>query len=641
METLAFFPTPYPNEDFRSVVYRYHHYISNSVFTETTLQLFGIKLLKIRHLPRNISFLQSVLHESLNISELLHRTTLLKIFLTFTNKEQGQEITNDVIHGSEAKSSLAGVLSGSSEAGVINKEFRYCSGCLNDDYLRYGECYVHKYHQMYYLDICYKHHKKLMVKCPTCDVLLARPNGDKFLSSPQCINGHDLTDIVPKNMNKCDQLKQGFISDIVFLSKEINHVDADEVSEKIIIALGSKGYIGSTPVIYKSRLLRDIFSYFTEPVLKEVGLRIDELLKRRTMKRMLKPQYMNNHILLYVLIMRYLAGTVEKFFRTDFVYATELPFGFGPWKCPSAICANKKLTVNKMGIERSFYIGEFRCNECGNIYFRKKAIDAEDEPTLALKDIGIRQIEHIQKLYSLGWKKKNIAEQLGISLNMVSKYIVLDQINRGSKNYIFKEIQQGFIEAGASLEDARRYRYRDVLLSALREGNVSTRVELRALKRLQYNWLSKNDKKWFEENMPAARKGGSEELNFSLIDLDLSEKISSISERLYREDLSKQIKPYTILVQLSKEDFGRYQLKKNKLPLSRQRLEECSEKKGDYLLRILPRVVEYLRQNTRYRNITFESIRSVRRVFKGCSESDRNRIEEALNKYLAEKEREF
>ncbi|MEK8209528.1 TnsD family Tn7-like transposition protein [Paenibacillus sp. FSL L8-0696] len=178
-----------------------------------------------------------------------------------------------------------------------------------------------------------------------------------------------------------------------------------------------------------------------------------------------------------------------------------------------------------------------------------------------------------------------------------------------------------------------------MLLSVLREGNVSTRVELKALKRTQYNWLSKNDKTWFEVNMPAARKGGSKELNFSLIDLELSEKIVSISERLFMEDLSKQIKPYTILVQLSKEDFGRFNLYKRKLPLSEKKLEECSEKRGDYLLRILPRVVEYLKHNTRYKNITFESIRSVKRVYKGCSETDRNRIEEALNRYLTEKER--
>jgi hypothetical protein len=636
---LSFFPTPYPNEDFRSVIYRYHYYENGMVFSETIQQLFGLTTLKIRHLPRNMAYLKSMMPRGVNIKDILLNTTMLKLFESFSTKEQQVQILDDVLYGNKGRSSLAGVLSGSSKKGIISDNFNYCLKCINEDYQTYGECYVHKYHQIQHLNICYKHNSQLISRCPTCHEFLARSVGDDLLCKPLCPNGHLLVYMESNSIDSLVQLKYELVRDFIFLTENGLNMDAVEMSHRIITCFGARGFINSSGMINKSQILREMFNHYSETVLEEFNQRKKFLFERRTLKRILKPEHMNSQIFFYILLMKFLAGTVEKFFESKFIFADKLPFGTGPWNCQNSKCSKQLIRTYKMTIKSQFFIGKFKCNECGCTYLRKKHFKAnvEDE-TLTIRTIGFQKREQIQKFYTQGWSKKNIARHLNISDRTVGKYCLPDSMlkSKPPSSVWINEIQSGIEEVCAGLENSKCLRYREVLQPLLQEGQNFSRMEIKKLKRVQYNWLSKNDKTWFDKNIPPVCVGGSEKLNYDLIDHDLSNKIRTNSSQLYRENPQRQIKPYTILSRLSKKDFGRYSIYKDVLPKTKRAVNECSEEKIDYLIRILPQVVSYLR-GINCKDITFQRL-GFRRGYKSCTEKERVKVEQALNQYLIRSE---
>lgn len=645
MLNLGFFPTPYPNEDFRSVVYRYHYYENGTVYSKTIQQLFGLNTFKIRHLPRNLDFLGQRVPRQVKIADILLKTTLHRLFQLFTTKHQSNEIIKDILYGDEGKTSLAGVLSGSSEKGMISENINYCLECLNDDYKTYGECFVHKYHQVQYMDVCYKHNLFLISKCPTCDSVLARSIGDSLLAKPECSNGHLLADIALYQTDNLVQLKYELIRDIIYLTENNLDIHAVEMSQRFLACLGERRYIHPSGIVYKTQLLHDFFEYYSERKLIAFGQKKSQLYARRTIKRLFNPEYMSSQIFFYILLMRFLEGSVEKFLNTNYSFAVELPFGSGPWECrnPNCSCYPKQTIKSFKMIQRAGYIsGEFRCIHCGYTYVRKKRFEIkEQEETLFIATIGFELHNQIQKLFNDGLNFSEISRQLHISEATVAKYSPRKskRIRKVRTNICADEILKGMKEVSVTRDELKRIRCREVFGQLLHEGNTLSRTELKRLHPVQYNWLSKNDKAWFEKNMPTVCKGGNRELELDLIDLEISNTIISISKQLYRENPAKQIKTYTILARLSKKDFGRYGLYKFSLPLSQNALSECAEQKIDYLIRMLPKMVEYLKGN-RYREITFDSLK-IRRGYKYCTGEERLKIEAALKQYIEKYEIEI
>ncbi|WP_240418380.1 TnsD family transposase [Paenibacillus periandrae] len=638
MLNLGFFPTPYPNEDFRSVVYRYHYYENGTVYSKTIQQLFGLNTFKIRHLPRNLGFLGQRVPRQVKIADILLKTTLLRLFQLFTTKHQSNEIIKDILYGDEGKTSLAGVLSGSSEKGTISENISYCLECLNDDYKTYGECFVHKYHQVQYINVCYKHNLYLISRCPTCDEVLSRSIGDSLLCKPECPNGHLLSDVDLYQTDTLGQLKYGLIRDIIYLTENDVDINAVEMSQRFLACLGERGYIHSSGIVYKTQLLHDFFEYYSESILIGFGQKKNKLYARRTIKRLFNPEYMNSHILFYILLMRFLEGSVEKFLNTNYSFALELPFESGPWECrnPNCSCYPKKTIKSYKMIQRGGYIsGEFECKECGYTYIRKKRFkNNEQDETLFIVTIGFELHDQIQGLFNVGWNTREISKQLNISETTVAKYSPRkSKVIKSVRTDICEdEILKGLKEVSATVDELKRIRIREVFRHLLHERSTLSRTDLKKLHPVQYNWLSKYDKAWFEKNMTPACKGGSRELDLGLIDLEISNHIKSISKQIFHENPVKQIKPYTILARLSKKDIGRYGQYKSSLPLSQNALSECAEQKIDYLIRILPKMVEFLKGN-RYQEITFDSLK-IRRGYRHCTSEERLKIEAALRQCI-------
>jgi len=169
--TLAFFPTPYPDEDFRSLVYRYHIRVGYDNFFSTCLDLYGRKLNYNLPIPINMIALINKLPIDcgIDMESLLHHNTFWPLLRIYINESNFSKSIQSIQYGRNT----IGVNQYLIHSGILSSQIRYCSKCLNDDFHRYGECFTHLSHQINDIVICPIHHTRLLTHCPVCNINLS------------------------------------------------------------------------------------------------------------------------------------------------------------------------------------------------------------------------------------------------------------------------------------------------------------------------------------------------------------------------------------------------------------------------------------------------------------------------------------
>jgi predicted DNA-binding protein YlxM (UPF0122 family) len=635
---LSFFPTPYPDEDFRSIIFRYHRRTSNTVYNETKKELFNLNSYIMRHLPRNLRMLINRLPKcSLNEMYFLNQHTVYPLIMPFLTLGQRSQLTNDLITGIEGKTSMAGELSGSAKKGLISEYIRYCSKCLVEDHEQYGECYAHRSHQLKFVDVCYKHSLPLRTHCHLCGQLLAKPSGDIMLSELVCQCGVSLLNL---NDEVVGSVMKDLAADSQCLINYNNNIDADELSQRFLACIGEKGYIHPSGIILKSKLLRDFLRYLEKEKLILLLPQPNLLFERRTIKRLFNPIHLNQHIIMYLLLMRFLSGTVDAFLNSLFSFSVELLFGSGPWPCGNPICTDYK--SNKiLRHQRRQYSGTvtatFSCDVCGFTYVRSKGyVDDTRVEKYSVIAIGKQAIETIEHLYEQEWSIRDIAKKIFVSDRTVSKCIIRSKHYKINTNdAVLEEVQKARSQIAATNEiDTKKGRYRTIIQKSIEDDKNISRMALKKKNTVQYNWLMKHDRHWMETKLPPVKVGGSQKLDLSKVDEELSKKIEEISKKLYFENPPKRIKSFTILSKLTTKDIGRYNHNRSSLPKVCAMLDNYIETEIDYLIRNLPFMIAFLRRK-RYKQIMFESLQ-VRQGYRNCSPDDRKKIEDELKKVLSE-----
>ncbi|NHN31619.1 hypothetical protein G9U52_17435 [Paenibacillus sp. S3N08] len=604
---------------------------------DTMKSLFNLNTHSIRHLPRNLNYL---LDQMPNIDALfyLKNNTVYPLIKSFLTLKQNDELLDDILNGVDGGTSLAGQLSGSGPKGLINEEIRYCPACLSENYAMFGECYVNRYHQLKDINICLKHKCGLISKCPECYVDLSSNSGQLYLKKPVCPLGHSIETNTNSKANTVNQLDYDLMTDIIYLMENQNDIDVNVLIGKLLSCLGEKVYIHPSGLINKTKLIHEFFELYSEQRLTPLIPEKNYFLERRTVKRLLRSEFMNLYIIFYLLLMRFLSGSVGDFLDSSHCFVTTLPFGAGPWSCHNTICESHgemKIMKYKRLQRNGSVSGEFACPICGFTYTRKKEPLAEtDAETYFIKAIGEKIINKIVHMSKAGIPMSHIASEVCVSESTVAKYAKHHRrsIDETTKQVAINEIKLGMKEVGAAQENSKRDQYREVIRNALHTDSSLNRKTLKKLQTVKYNWLMKNDRSWMEDNLPPVRKSGNVSIDIRLLDQKLSQQIKIIVEMLFIENPQKRIKPHTILSKLSSRDFGRYSNLKDQLPLTKMSLQKHSEQEVDYLNRILPEVINFLKKN-RYNNIDFESLK-IRRGYRNCSTEDRIKIEKELNRIL-------
>ncbi len=156
---LSFFPMPYPDELFYSLLCRYHLRSGNRSFRQTQFDLFNTAGNKQYYLglPNNLATLvhQLPFGSNLTLTQLLLEHTLFPYYRTFLTNREVKRL-QELMEGKESKS-IAQVAKIPKLKLYYPEYLRFCPQCLAEDLQQYGETFWHRNHQVSGIRVCLTH----------------------------------------------------------------------------------------------------------------------------------------------------------------------------------------------------------------------------------------------------------------------------------------------------------------------------------------------------------------------------------------------------------------------------------------------------------------------------------------------------
>ncbi|WP_226683463.1 TnsD family Tn7-like transposition protein [Sutcliffiella horikoshii] len=624
MNKLLFFPTPYPDEDFRSVVYRYHVRSGNSDFKQTKIELFNLNSEKVSTIPRNISFLLNKMpYGNFYNKEYILALTWFPFLRAFLPEDRLINVNEDIMYGKTGSYNYANRIDIQKHFPLVNKVINYCPICIKEDFEKYGEAYIHLHHQLSFINFCPLHHVNLIEKCLECGKYFTNKYASSLTIKPCC----DYSCIKKVKIDTIFNFKLKLLSEVKYF-KQYNRMDSQKLFAKILLLLGNKNYISNKGVIDKTKLIEDLFEKYHEDCLFSLGIERETLTSK-----FLNPQYMANFSIIYILLMCYLAGTVENFLKNK--DTSSLPFGSEPWPCHNTVCPtyNKK-EKPKVNCRRTFLdnttIGSFTCNICGFKYTRKyyDGISDSDGKKYNVTNMGELWRNKVIKLYLEGSNVRKIAEILNSKHSTVARLVRnLKKTNLAYRECAPTDLPDTSLLVASVSRDKRREKYRAKIMRLKDLYPKITRVAIKKIANKEYSWLYKRDLKWLNDNIPPVR----ERLNFAHLDKQLQHKIKEATRSAYNSNPPSRIRKGTILRNLDLKDRNQIVSHKEKLPKTYSELESSIETIEEYQIRHVPSIYLQLKSSG-YINVTVDSILAFRRSYRKCSNETKKRIEEVLEK---------
>ncbi len=622
MGNLVSFPLTYPDEDFRSIIFRY--YLRSPItFTKTKYELFGEHgPAKAALIPLNLSRIENQFELTGTFAQMIVENHTFYPFLRPFIQNETQLRFWEVMYLSNYEKKSRNLLIRRIQS-LIHSTPRYCSDCMNEDFYKYRIVYLHRIHQFSFLHKCLKHNSKLIDVCPICDISLTNENCSQMLIEPICPNGHEIF-ANDKYSGKTLDDDQRLIDDIAVIMKQKNS-NLDTSFIKFISYAGAKGYIHFRgDFIYKKRLLSDLSDFYGSEYLTSLGLNLDYLMSEKVLVRFLQKNSLKDNFILYLLVMRFFAGKVENWFVKDENYSIPIPFGNGPWLCINTICPqyNKRVISKLVRKAHEWVTARLTCPYCGMIYTRRGMPKTEDETQYSIETMGSLFIEQAVHYYENGLTLDEIATKLLSNRTTIRKYLMPHRGLTRSKAYPGDIDPAAVLELGyrqaAATELPKIEECRNTLKEALATlGSSASRQNIRKYNIHRYDWLMKNDRVWMEESLPS-RKPLPKKIKINKVDEEMFVIMKKAVETVKNDPPTRPICMSSFFKVVPKFLKARYYNFQNHLPRTTELLKSNIESIDDYAIRIFPYVVEQFLKS-RYRKLTIKRLQTFTGVYKKCS----------------------
>lgn len=639
MEKLIFFPEPYPDEDFRSIIYRYHVRSGNNQLRETKVELFDIKSNLLTPVPSNLFSLLNKLPQGhgFNNTSFVLNTTWLPFFLPFMSTEKRSRLERGILYGNKISTPK---MDAGKNVPILTNKIKYCPICMEDDYKKYGECYVHLKHQLSFIDFCTEHIVKLIDKCPKCQKDLSKKYAQSLTRVPCC----SYENIKRIEHSELIHFKYRLFLEVSYFKQNSVDLNSDIFYAKLISLLGSNGYIYKG-AIDKHKLLKDLTQHYSMECIQSIG-NIDYLFFSKTiLPRFLSRKKMVNFALIYILILMFLAGTVKNFLDSKDFYSIPIPFNPGPWSCYNTVCPSfksqkKSIAYCERTYKETYFLGKFTCPICGFQYTRKSMLqsnklkkDAPDEIRVIFR--GNLWDKAIKEMQQRGYMIREIAEVLNTSPHIVKKSLVESKKKHNLEDKSLKEIKLSLYETAVTTSSSFsiKEQYRNKIISLVKENANLIRTHATKLAPKEYRWLLKNDSKWLYDVLPPKERNLSEK-ELIIMDEELRAKVRKIASIVFESNPSRQIKRFTIINKLSRRDQGRIRIYNEKLPKTLAELDFNIESREDYQVRHIPVIVAQLKLKGHV-NITLNGIIADSKTYINCTEETKKRIQHVLDDILS------
>ncbi|MGC6589584.1 MULTISPECIES: TnsD family Tn7-like transposition protein [Paenibacillus] len=676
MSRIQMFPSPYPDEELRSLIYRYVLRKGCS-YIEGIQELMGINSRRVPFLPHNLEVLQRKVPSLFPDSDtLLLQHTFYPFFAAFLSDVNRDELRSRMIVYRQGEKYATVLI-----PPIISKDVRYCTQCITEDEERFGEVYIHRSHQIGSIDVCHKHRCVLISQCPECEVSLGQLYGTIFLGSTHCPNGHELSGTIDTlHQDEIMQLKLRISKDVYqILNGEIKIGDLFYIYNLLAREMGYQHPDGR----YMNQKFHEKFLQRYSPrTLEELGL-IPDLLEKRSALQIFSEKNAIRNPIVHMLVLDWLIGGYGQLHKYESAHKkTPIPFGNGPWPCINKVCA--KYAQNVITSNKQHYCystkrirGRFLCKHC-KMEYRSSCVDGQlefDFATVKVVEYGPLWHEQLVIEYNKGKSMNNIAASLGANRSTIKKYLLLymgkkvnqeHPLTKGSLNWIHKlyltyDQTQSINETSILLHTSKsvvtryineREKYEKEILPAMKEAAVTSEVEVEPRAKLmelleRFPGLSRSDLRKIMGSKILSKlmkeEGNGLENILPLTDhpfksplweeedTKLMLVIKEVCQQLYKNPPNKQIKRYTILNLLSTKDKARIIRYSEKLPRSTNMLDQYLESTEHYQLRMIPHTVALHKKH--YGNTTLPMILSSCR-YKNCSQQ----VQLSIQEYLRSKE---
>lgn len=634
---LAQFPILYPDEDFRSIVYRCHVLSGNKDLSDTNIDLFNRKSYKNTVFPRNLSYLIDQMPSDLfSVEKLLHNHTYFCWLRPFVPTERFDFILDEIMFN-KGESNIA-ILLGKGKGRLLVEDYRYCPVCIANDYNSYGEVYLHRKHQLSFLTCCPEHGYDLLTHCPSC----SEKFGDRLVTSLRCMCGFDIseTDRVEQHFDDIKS-EQEIVQNFEQLTRYSRELHLENILFKMRNILGIKGYMKYSGRIDRKKLMKDFSNYLAARNYNQF-LKIDVKSQLNSDAFILSGNKVKS-IMFYILFMMFLSGSVEEFLIDNSAFSIPIPFGNGPWICHNSVCPEfnqpiirKCIRVDHQG---KYISGLFGCPSCGFSFAKRWRLEDQGmEKPYAVLTMGHLWHSILTDLHSSGLSNTQISEKLNttptqiqraltrISMPMSDKRILqLLNILWNSLN-VNSEVASTLEAVGQSNENRAR------IIELLRKNVGITRTELAKKHNHLYHKMLREDREWMEQVLPSSKKNRVRN-DWERLDNQYSNDVVVAADELYRRNPSEQIKKYTILAQAPKIIKRHIEKAPEKLPKTIELLKNRVETDEQYLLRHLPVIISQMKKYNK-KVSSLENIKTFSPMYRKSTEELDEQLTKQLNDLL-------
>ncbi|MCP1311552.1 TnsD family transposase [Paenibacillus tyrfis] len=588
--------------------------------------LFGITLEKKTLLPQDIEFtLQNLQISGYQFDQFVNNHTFWPLLRLFMSKDKEtrayrhmKEANNDARYYRPVTNQLL---------SLVSELVRYCPICVHEDYDTIGETYIHRLHQIEHLDLCLQHKVKLITHCNECGEPFTIV-GQYHLHQPRCTKCLKMILIKSADIKE-DHFIYNLLLDVETLMNSKHELNAEIFLQKVLIRLGTKGYLHFKGTIYKGKLLEDFYCSCNKADFMRIGFD-GYIFTTKFMTKFLDPTVVHPYSLFYLQLQRWLFGSAEELIDSTETYSYPLPFGSGPWICHNRICPeyNNKVITRCIRYIHEYISGAFTCPVCGMTYSRmSKPNQEENEHAYSIESFGDLWMKKLVELADSGLTKDEIAAELQTSDVSVRKYLMIISNQRENKNLKFSRYTEEVFEQ--RLQD-RRSLLEKTLWSL---GDKTSRPDIRnEMGEHYYDWLMKHDRQWLETKLPPRKPNLSKYCDYDAIDMEMLRKLRKAKSDLLAENITCRITKSRIIAELTSLDQGRMKnpASVSKLTRCQALLEELVETEDDFQKRMFTVALNRF-QTSRYNRLTYGLLKNFHATYKHCSEE----IEKWLNEQLA------
>lgn len=583
-------PDAYPDEIFCGILGRYQLRNGYTSYKSTQEDLFGTRsAVTSVYFPSRLSALCTNLPYS-DEHRFIQNNTMFPLFQPFLPQSRCDKIIG-AMKGNNGGGIHASI--GLAAGGVAGSDgrLRYCPHCIQEDDEKYGEPYWHRVHQAPGVFVCPEHKVFLEEYCPTCKEPLRLHGKQELLLPPiKCHSGDDLVcnGRIVDLENVVHMHMYNYALDVEALIRCSSYTTSyTEIFNQYVNLLQAKDIATPSGRVRQKDLYQSFKAFYGKEFPELMDSPVDYVNYNWLAVITRKPQRLV-HPTRHILIMRFLAGSVNNFFDCLVGKKYYGPFGEGPWPCLNQVADHFKTPVIMeckitKDSKTRVSVGTFSCS-CGFVYSRRGPDNSEEDKYKIgrIKSFGLHWENKLRNLLDSGiYSFREIARIMKADTNTIIRYYRL----------LGYSIEKNNIKVNSHIAEdidiERKEICRQKILSIVKYNKNISRKMIKQQAYKELTWLYRHDKKWLNSVLPSPtpRKKRNKQLSNRVDWKERDVEINTLVKKVSLELINKEGKP----VRLTLGQIGR---RIDKLTLLEHYLDKLPRTKRT-LLKVVETVEEF------------------------------------------------